>query len=102
MTTRPLRRHCFYVVPHDDGLHFNVYLRAERYYVDTPDVDAAKLARWKGRERSTSRTGGTATLRACGESVTEAEANDAVLGVWLDIVRPRFTEAPPVAEAQRN
>lgn len=102
MTTKPLRCHCFYVVPHDDGLRFNVYLRAERHYVDTPDVDAATLARWKWRERDASRTGGTATLWACRESATEAEANDAMQEVWLDIVHPRFSKALPAAGAQRN
>jgi len=98
----PSIRHCFYVVAHDDATHFNVFLRADRFYVDTPNVDPQKLARWKDRAPSAERTGGTATLWPCCEAVTAAEAEDAVLEVWLDVKYPRHTKAEPVSDAQRN
>lgn len=95
-------RHCFHVVAHDDETRFNVFLRADRFYVDTPNLDEEKLARWKGRERSTTRSGGTATLWACCDSVTQTEAEDAILEVWLEVKYPRKTAVRPVSAVQQN
>lgn len=105
--TRPMpapiaRRPCFLIVPHHDEAHFNVFLRADRFYVGTPNVDAEKLARWKKRERSVMRSGGTATLWPCCDSATQQEAEDTVMSVWLDIKYPRMTGAEPLADAQLN
>jgi hypothetical protein len=95
-------RYCFLVVAHDDEAHFNVFLRADRFYVGTPNLDARKLARWKNREPSSSRSGGTATLWPCCDAVTGVEAEDAILEVWLDVKYPRMTGAEPLSPAQHN
>lgn len=95
-------RHCFLVVAHDDDTHFNVFLRADRFYVGTPNVDARKLARWKDRAPKATRSGGTATLWPCCDSVSRDEAEDAILAVWLDVKYPRLMEPAPLDTAQQN
>lgn len=95
-------RYCFLVVAHDDETHFNVFLRADRFYVGTPNLDARKLARWKDRKPDPSRSGGTATLWPCCDSVTGVEAEDAILEVWLDVKYPRMMRATPLSVARQN
>lgn len=95
-------RHFFVVVAHDDDEHFNVFLKSDRFYVGTPNVSAHKLARWKDRAPSPARSGGTATLWPCCDSVTQAEAEDAILEVWLDVKYPRFVEPTPLDVTQYN
>ncbi len=95
-------RHCFLVVAHDDEIHFNVFLRTDRFYVGTPNLNENKLARWKDRVPSATRSGGTATLWPCCDTVTRAEAEDAILEVWLDVKYPRMMEPSPLDAAQQN
>lgn len=102
MNSTSSTRHFFVVVAHNDKEHFNVFLRSDRFYVGTPNIGARKLARWKDRVPSPSRSGGTATLRPCCDSVTRAEAEDVILAVWLDVKYPRLMPPAPLDTAQHN